>query len=326
MSWMKDQAAKAKSIQVTPDDHRRAAETQPQGPRTAPGNLLQLQATAERQRDEIALLKADLAKASRAKRPIARMHEVPGRRRKLTTEQYSELKANLAKFPLSNPVTLEDRPDGDWNINSGNNRVAIYAELGFEEIDSIVTNVDPEMSERLGFFSNLFSPSLSDFEKYVNFQRLQEGANALTRQELASAAGLSEGHVSRIFRFDGLPDEAKTILAERPERLGAEAATQLAHAAADGRAAKVIEAVRCLVTDDKFLQKDAVKAVQPEKAKTAPAVRPLVVRVGRKNYCEITARNGVIGVRLKSDVERTDEWANDIREFIETKLSERGIG
>lgn len=323
-SWMKQHAERAKSIQVTAEDQRKATETHPAQARTAPGHLMQLQATAEKQRQEIAELKAQLQKASRVKRPVSRMHEVPGRRRKLTPEQYAELKANLAKYPLANPVVLEDRPDGDWNISGGNNRVAIYRELGFEEIDSIVTNVDPDLAERLGFYSNLFSPSLSDYEKYLNFQRLQEGADALTRQELASAAGLSSAHVSRIFSFDDLPDEAKLILAERPERLGAEAATQLARAAAEGRADKVIEAVKRLVTDEKFLQKDAVKAVEPEKRKPAPMQQALVVKVGRKSYCEITARNGVIGVRLKAETERADEWANEIRLFIEAKLSERG--
>lgn len=320
-SWMKEHAAKAKSIQVTAEDQRRANEAEPPRARTAPGHLMQLQATAERQRQEIADLKAQ--KGSRAKRPVARMHEVEGRRRKLTPEQYAELKANLGQYPLAYPVVLEERADGDWNITAGNNRVAIYRELGIEEIDSIVTDVDPALAEKLSVWSNLFAPSLSDYEKYVNFQRLQEGADALTRQELATAAGLSEAHVSRIFSFDGLPDEAKKILADRPERLGAEAATQLARAAAEGRSTEVVDAVKRLVEDEKFLQKDAVQAAQAPKAKRAESTQPLVVKVGRKNYCEITTRNGVIGVKLKTDTDRAEQWANEIRQFIETKLNER---
>lgn len=324
-SWMKQQAEKAKAISVTADDQRKAAESQTPIARTAPGSLMQLQATAERQRQEIAEMKALLANGSRAKRPVARMHEVPGRRRKLPPEQYAELKAHLKTHPLAFPVVLEPRPDGDWNINAGNNRVAIYRELGegFEEIDSIVTDVDPSMAEKLSFFSNLFATSLPDYEKYVNFQRLQEGADALTRQELASAVGLSSAHVSRIFAFENLPDEAKALLAERPDRLGAEAAVHLARAASDGRSDAVVEAVRRLVTDDSFLQKDAIKAVQPEVKRKAPSLQPLIVKVGRKSFCEITARNGVIGVRLKAEGERADEWAQEIREFIDAKLKQR---
>ncbi len=324
-SWMKQQAEKAKSISVTADDQRKAAESQAPIARTAPGSLMQLQATAERQRQEIAELKAQLANGSRAKRPVARMHEVPGRRRKLSPEQYAELKEQLRTHPLAFPVVLETRPDGDWNINGGNNRVAIYRELGegFEEIDSIVSDLDPKMADKLAFYSNLFSPSLPDYEKYVNFQRMHEGADALSRQELASAAGLSSAHVSRIFAFEDLPEEAKAVLAERPDRLGADAAVQLARAASEGRADAVVEAVRRLVTDESFLQKDAVKAVQPEAKPQTASTQPLIVKVGRKNFCEITSRNGVIGVRLKAESERADEWAREIREFIDAKLKQR---
>jgi ParB family transcriptional regulator, chromosome partitioning protein len=322
MSWLTDQAAKAKNIQVTPDDQRKAAESKTATARTAPGHLMQLQATAEKQRQEIAQLKAQLEKGSRAKRPIARMHEVPGRRRKLTAEQYAELKANLAKYPVVNPVVLEERPDGDWNINAGNNRVAIYGELGFTEIDSIVSDLEPEAAERLAFFSNLFSPSLSDFEKYWHFQRLHEEADALSQAELGAAVGLSQTHVSKIFAFDGLPEEAKTALSERPERLGAEAATQLVRAAAEGRSAAVIDAVKRLVSDDRFTQKEAVRAVQPQKQTSAQPGETLVVKDGKKNFCEITTRNGVIGVRLKAEAERAFDWAKEIHGFIEAKLRE----
>lgn len=321
-SWMKERAAKAMSIQVTAEDQRKASEAEPARARTAPGHLMQLQATAERQRKEIAELKAQ--KGSRAKRPVARMHEVEGRRRKLTPEQYAELKANLAEYPLAYPVVLEERADGDWNINAGNNRVAIYRELGIEEIDSIVTDADPALAEKLSFWSNLFAPSLSDYEKYLNFQRLQEGADALTRQELATAAGLSVVHVGRIFSFDGLPEEAKKILADRPERLGAEAAKELARASNEGRTKEVIEAVKRLVEDASFLQKDAVQAVQFKTPKTrTQSTTPLVVKIGRKNFCEISTRNGVIGVKLKAETDRADEWADEIRQFIESKLNSR---
>ena len=323
MSWMKDQAEKAKSIQVTGEDKLKAADKLPSGSRTAPGQFMQLQATADRQRLEIAQLKDQLGNVSRLNRPISKMHEKPGYRRKLTHEQYSELKANLSKFPLSSPVVLEVRPDGEWDINSGSNRVAIYRDLGREEIDSIISVTDPALSRKLAVFANLFAPSLPDFEKYRNFQELQLEADALSRQELALAAGLSESHVSRIFAFDGLPEEAKVALAERPERLGADAAAQLSRAAQEGRSDKVIEAVRRLIAEDGFLQKDAIRSSQPEKPKPAPVSPALTVKLGRKKYCEITTRNGVIGVKLNAEIERVDEWADEIRNFIETKLAER---
>jgi ParB family transcriptional regulator, chromosome partitioning protein len=321
-SWMKEQAARAKNIQVTAEDKEKALDVQPAPPRTAPGQLMQLQATAERQRKEIADLKMQLNKGARAKRPISKLHEIPGRRRKLTEEQYAELKANLSKYPLVHPVILEARGDGEWNINAGNNRVAIYRDLGIEEIDSIVSDMEPDQAERLAFFSNLFAPSLSDYEKYWHFQRLQEAADALTQQELASAVGLSESHVSKIFAFDGLPTEAKSVLEERPERLGADAAAQLSRAHAEGRTVEVVKAVKRLVNEERYTQKEAVSSVQAKPAKKQFLSETLVVKQGKKNYCEITTRNGVIGVRLKIEAERASEWAKEIQALIESRMKQ----
>ncbi|MFM0068909.1 hypothetical protein [Paraburkholderia aspalathi] len=74
----------------------------------------------------------------------------------------------------------------------------------------------------------------------------------MTRQDLAEAAGLAKSHVNRIFAFEGLPDEAKEILAQRPERLGSHAAAKLATATSAGKAAEVTQAIRRLVEDEAF--------------------------------------------------------------------------
>lgn len=319
MSWMKEQAAKAKAIHLTAEDEARADAAKSNTPRTAPGQLMLLQATVGKQKEEIENLKAALKNAAVVRLPVARLHEVPGRRRKLTPEARAELKANLSQYPLSQPISVVPRPDGDWDVVAGNNRVDIYRELDREEIEGVVLQLPAEQVEMVAFFSNLLSPSLSDFEKYWNFKRLQEGTS-LTRQELAEAAGLAKSHVSRIFSFEGLPDEAKEILAEKPERLGSHAAAKLAAAATEGRAEAVIEAIRRLVEDEKFTQEAAVKllAKKPEPQKKDA---PLVVRVGKARFCEITERNGVIGVRL-SDAAAGNEWAKKIQQFIESELRE----
>lgn len=320
MSWMKDQAAKARNIQVTAEDLARAAKTPASEPKTAPGQLMKLQATVGQQRDEIAALKAMLEQSGSLKRPISRMHEVPGRRRKLSPEAYAELKANLEQYPLAQPVVLETRPDGDWDIVAGNNRVAIYGDLGRDEIDSVVISVPPDMVERVAFFSNLLAPSLPDFEKYWNLRQL-EADTGMERQELAAAVGLSKGHISRIMAFDRLPEAAHTLLAECPHVLGSSAAQKLAAAATDGRAELVIHAVQKLTTDDSFTQDDAVRMVQVKTVTSkANDAEPLVIRNGKKKVVEITARNGVVGVRFTQDPERSAEWAKKLHAFIEAEL------
>jgi len=320
MSWMKDQAAKARNIQVTAEDLARAAQAPAPEPKTAPGQLMKLQATVGQQRDEIALLKTMLEQSGSLKRPISRMHEVPGRRRKLSPEAYSELKVNLDHYPLAQPVVLEARSDGDWDIVAGNNRVAIYRDLGRDEIDSVVISVPADMVERVAFFSNLLAPSLPDFEKYWNLRQL-EADTGMERQELAAAVGLSKGHISRIMAFDRLPEAAHTLLEECPHVLGSSAAQKLAAAAIDGRADLVVEAVRRLATDDSFTQDDAVRMVQVKAVSNkAHHAEPLVIRSGKKKIVEITARNGVVGVRFTQDPEQSVEWAKKLHVFIEAEL------
>ncbi|KKB60950.1 chromosome partitioning protein ParB [Robbsia andropogonis] len=322
MSWIKDQAAKAKNIQLTQADIDAAKTTPASAPKTAPGQMMHLQATVISQKQEIEQLRSALKNGHSSKLPVARLHEVPGRRRKLSDEEFSELEANLLAYPLANPVTVEARPDGDWDIVTGNNRVDIYRRNGREEIDALIVQLDPALVERVAFFANLLSPSLSDFEKYWNFKKLQEGTE-LTRQDIAETAGLSKSHISRIFAFDGLPEAAKALLAERPERLGSHAASKLAIATSEGKADEVTAAIARLISDSTFTQDSAVKAVTSKPKTQTSVLAPLVVRVGKKKFCEISARNGNIGVRISDATEDAEGWAKEIQSFIEAKLNER---
>ncbi len=170
------------------------------------------------------------------------------------------------------------------------------------------------------FFSNLLSPSLTDFEKYWNFKRLQE-LSGLSQTGISESAGLSKSHVTRIFSFDALPDAAKTALAEKPERLGSNAAQKLAALVEAGKADKVVEAVRRLVDDENFTQDKAV-ALAAEKPKAA-APSTTVVRSGRKKVCEVTTRNGVVGVRFfEAEAVDAERWGQRIADFINQTLNE----
>jgi ParB family chromosome partitioning protein len=321
-SWMKDQTSKAARVELTDDDRKQAASSLPSPPRTAPGQMMGLQAKVGHQAQEIERLTAALSQRATTKLPLTVLHEVPGRRRRLTPEAYGELRANLSKYPLSTPISVLLRPDGEYDIVAGNNRVSIYRELGREEIEALVLDIPVSMVEYVAFFSNLLSPSLSDFEKYWNFKKLQEGTK-LSQTEIAEEAGLSKGHVSRIFAFDGLPAEAKELLATCPERLGSTAAQKLSSAAERGRANEVVTAIRQLVEDENFTQDQAVASVAPAATKPAqPDVR--TVKVGRTVVCKISTRGGVVGLQFqKEEMSNVAKWAQDIEDFVQAKLKER---
>ena len=189
MSTAAKQKAKAAGIRL--DDDSMDTPSEPLAPRTAPGQLIGLQGRVHSQQAEIEKLKRALEQRAPGKLPLEKLHEIPGRRRRLTSAEYAELKANLTAYPLAQPITVRERPDGEYDIVAGHNRAAVYRELGRTEIDGIVLDIDDSMVEYAAFFSNLLSPTLSDFEKFWGFKSLQE-STGITKEELAKAAGISD--------------------------------------------------------------------------------------------------------------------------------------
>ncbi len=252
--------------------------------------------------------------------PLNALVEVSGRRRKLTAEQFQELKSNLAQHPLATPILIRSFPEGRFEIVAGHNRVAAYRELGRQTIRANVASIEEGEIEFAAFFSNLLSPSLTDFEKYWNFKRLQE-LSGLSRTEISESAGLSKSHVTRIFSFDALPEQAKAALAERPERLGSNAVQKLAALVEAGKAEKVVEAVRRLVDDEQFTQDKAVSFAS-EKPKVMQS-STTVVRAGRKKVCEVSTRNDVVGVRFfEKEAADAEQWGQRIADFINKSLAD----
>jgi ParB family transcriptional regulator, chromosome partitioning protein len=292
-------------------------------PRTSPGRLMDAQHRINTAQARIKELEGQLQERAALEVPLDALVEVNGRRRKLTTEQFQELKSNLAQHALATPILVRVLPENRFEIVAGHNRVAAYRELGRQTIRANVASIDEGEIEFAAFFSNLLSPSLTDFEKYWNFKRLQD-LSGLTRAAISESAGLSKSHVTRIFSFDALPEAAKTALAEKPERLGSNAAQKLAALTEAGKGDKVIEAVRRLVDDENFTQEKAVSLATDKPKAVAPSTT--VVRSGRKKFCEVSTRNGVVGVRF-FDTEAMDaeQWGQRIADFINKSLAESDV-
>lgn len=98
MSLTSRQAEKARSI--TLDDDHGSIPVPARVPRTAPGQLMDLQGKYATAKDRIKELESLLAQGRSLELPLEELHAVPGRRRKLTDEQFSELVENLRNNPL----------------------------------------------------------------------------------------------------------------------------------------------------------------------------------------------------------------------------------
>ncbi|MBP0588355.1 ParB-like nuclease domain-containing protein [Paraburkholderia sp. LEh10] len=319
-------AAKAASIGTTPRGTK-ISDTAPSRPKTAPGQLMaSLPLLAEKERELQDAMKRieeleTLGAAFSEEVEISTLFEVPGRRRILSDQEYGELKANLEANPLVHPIVYRPLGDGRNEIISGNNRVAIYRDdLKRTKIRGVPFQGTDAEVELGAAFSNLLAPSLPDFEKYRQFQRIQQNLG-LTQADIIRASGLAQSHVARILSFDNLPAAAKELIASKPHRLGGTAAAKFAALAQQGHEREVTEAIRTLVDSDEMTQERALVLATPTRPK-APQPVATTITIGKRKFCDVSVRSGVVGLRFsgKDSEANAAEWSAKITQFIRAEL------
>ena len=312
------QANKAATINLDDDEPQKQANVRSE-PRTAPGQLMNLQGKYAQALDENQNLLRQLQEPTPSELAITELHEKAGRRRRLTSEQFAELVANLRSNPLVTPVTVRRRPAGGYEVVSGHNRVQAFRELGRERILAVVINADDDQAELNAFYANLLQPDLPDFEKYLGFRDIEARHPELTRTEIAANAGVAKSTISQLMSFAGLPAAVLELLQTRPEILGANAAQVLSKLAAGGRADNVTEAVKKLAAGEV----DQAQAVRFARVNvlTSPVMKngePVRVKSGKSTYCDVLRADKVLRLVFTSA-----EEASIAQEIITAVLQER---
>ncbi|MFC4524788.1 ParB/RepB/Spo0J family partition protein [Cupriavidus pinatubonensis] len=289
-------------------------------PKTSPGRMLAAQSAVAAAERRISELEASVGKAVEV--ALDDITEVPGRRRKLTPEQYAELRENLRNNKLVHPITLVVRGDGTKELVAGHNRFYVFKELGRQAIPAVFADLsDVEQIEEAAFYSNLLSPSLPDFEKFLGFQRHVDRTGQ-SQQEIASAAGISAGHLSKLFSYARLPESARRALeaASDRSRLGVNAAYEMATFLGEHpeQEPAVVEIVERLLSDAKLTQKQAIAVLHARVRRKAPplATETHRIKAGNRELCAVTTRNGTVTLKFKSS-EDAQEWEKRVRTFIE---------
>lgn len=293
--------------------------------KTAPGMFLDATKRLDAAEAKVEELEAKLKEAEAAgvsEIPLDQLHEVGGRRRKLTAQQYSELKENLRNNPLVTPITVRKRAAGGFEIVSGNNRVEVFRELGRSGIPAAVLDSDDDQAEINAFYANLLQPDLPDFEKYSGFKRIISKHPELTHAQVAEGAGVSRSFVSQLMAFDDLPADALAILNDKPDALGANAAQDMAALVKKGRAAQVTGAIAKLAAGEI----DQAKAVKEAAADAVVKVvgaksEPVKIKAGRATYCAIQRADKVLRIQFQS-AEEAEIVQEAIREILERRANE----
>jgi ParB family transcriptional regulator, chromosome partitioning protein len=235
------------------------------------------------------------------------LEERPGRKRRLTPDQFEELKENLRNNPLVHPVAVKRLASGRFEIVSGHNRVDAFRALGRQTIPVVVVDIEEEILDRTAFYANLLQPSLPDFEKYLGFKREKDKTGA-TQKELAKLAGVPESTVSMLFAFESLPQRARELVEDRPSGIGMNCASELAKLAREGAAERVVEAVELLLSG-KLTQKEAVAFAARKPSGQTPrpvAASPVKIKAGRVEFCQYVARGSTLRIDFKAEDDRTE--------------------
>lgn len=303
-----------------------SAATPADAPKTSPGRMLAAQSAVAAAERRVAELEANAGKAVEV--AVSDIVEVPGRKRQLSPEQYQELKENLRVNPLVHPITLVVREDGVKEVVAGHNRLQIFKELGRTTIPAVFAELaDIEHIEQAAFYSNLLSPSLPDFEKFLGFQRHVERSGK-SQQEIAAAAGISEGHLSKLFAYARLPSSALAALeaANDRSRLGVSAAYDMAAFLSDHPDQKdaVTEVVQRLLSEPRLTQKQAVGLLRARVRNARKGVgEPYRIKVGDRELCSISSKNGTIALKFRNKDEAAD-WEKRLRDFVESNAAAIG--
>lgn len=316
---------------------RTVDKTGERAPRTAPAmflNAAQRMDAAELRVEELeSQLREAEARAVNLEIPLDDLYEVEGRRRKLSEEEFSELKENLRNNDLVTPITVRSRNDRGYEIVSGHNRVAAYRELGRQKIPAVVRDSDEVQANINAFYANLLQPSLPDYEKYLGFRMIRKMKPGLHQDQLAEMAGVSKAQISKLMSFEDLPDEAHRILNSRPELLGANAALALAANAKKGRSEQVVDALR-RIADGELDQGQAVRLLNGEgnslpssiisdqqnefpsvKAKP-PKAEIVQIKIGKSTFCSYRKTDTSIRLDFKN-AEQAQAVADEIRQVLE---------
>ncbi len=216
----------------------------------------------------------------------------------LDETRVENLRANLEHNALATPVVVRTAGEGSYEIVAGHHRAEAFRRLNREEIDAVIKDYADDEAMALVFFDNFLAPEIPDFHKYLGFEQIRR-ASGMSQEALAKKAGVSRSLVTQLFSFERLPAQALELIAASPSAVGANLAQGLAQYAAD-QPERVTQAIR-LVIEKQIDQSKAVAMFREgvPKPRAAPAT-PVVIRSGRKTFCDVLASGNRVVVRFKS--------------------------
>ena len=262
--------------------------------KTAPAIFLNATQRMDAAETKAEALDAQLTLLKNKKVRIADLQINFSRKRVLSQEAFDELRENLRHHALTHPIVVRLAAGGKLEVVAGHNRIQAYVDLGREEIEANVVDLQEDKVDEAAFYSNLFNSSLADYEKFLGFKRIQSRTGE-KQSQMAARTGVSEAKLSYLFAFDRLDQRILSVIEAAPHSIGAKAASKLVGMPVDKAIGLIQQLGRHEIT-----QSEAVSV------KPAPAIRalnpsPIVIKDGKAVFAKIESRHGNIIIKLRDE-------------------------
>ncbi|MEA1997482.1 MAG: ParB/RepB/Spo0J family partition protein, partial [Gemmatimonadota bacterium] len=125
-------------------------------------------------------------------------------RRLFNPEAIEEMASSIEAQGLIQPVVVNDRGDGNYELISGERRLRAVRKLGWKDIPAVVRKVSDEKMLEITLVENLQREDLSPVEEAAGYKRLVEEFS-LTQAEIAQRVGKDRATVANTLRLLRLP-------------------------------------------------------------------------------------------------------------------------
>ena len=147
----------------------------------------------------------DSAGSGPASLPVDKI--VPNRyqpRKTFDPEAIAEMAASIEAQGLIQPVVVNDRGDGNYEMISGERRLRAVMKLGWKEVPAIIHQVDESRILEMTLVENLQREDLNPIEEARGYQQLADEFS-MTQARIAERVGRDRATVANTMRLLRLP-------------------------------------------------------------------------------------------------------------------------
>lgn len=232
--------------------------------------------------------------------PVNQVHPNPLQPRKdFKPEELAELEASLKTAGLLQPISVRQRPDGQYELIAGERRLRAATRLGWTTIPALVKPLDNRDMLVLALVENLQRADLNPLDEAAGYQRLI-GEFAFTQQQVADSVGKDRSTVTNLLRILSLPEGVQRLVRDGHISLGHARALL---AISDER---IMLATARKTVEEQLSVRDVERIAQAQRqTQKAPAVsrdsNPSTKR-SRSDDAELRRMSDLLRKRLQTDV------------------------